>query len=130
MQSNYLCYFTCKAQKIFILTIFTWLLILDKIEGGSQESDHVWWHHRPLAEPPPIKYTSSCRKDQRLSTEGKIVSKYCNIKNSRGVHPPPPCTTGGVWLRVRPRVNKLFWYAICNNWSPSKILVQTISYNR
>ena len=41
--------------------------------------------------PPPIKYTSPCREDQRLSTEGKIVSKYCNISKSLegegSVHP-------------------------------------------
>ena len=41
-----------------------------------------------------IKYTSSCREDQRFSTEGKIVSKYCNISIS-----------GGINLCVRPRVN-------------------------
>ena len=49
----------------------------------------------PPAAPPPIKYTSSCKEDQRLSTEGKIVSKYCNISmtlgggGGGGVHPPP-----------------------------------------
>ena len=55
----------------------------------------------------PIKYTSSCREGQRLSTEGKIVSKYCNISKSQGgggggrrLMEPPPCTTVGVWLCV------------------------------
>ena len=58
------------------------------------------------AAPPPIKYTSSCREDQRLSTEVKIVSKYCNISKTLGrgsntpSPPPPPCTTGGVWICV------------------------------
>ena len=58
---------------------------------------------QPLAASPPIKYTSSCREDQRLSTAGKIVLKYCNVpKTSTFVHPPPPppCTTVGVWLYV------------------------------
>ena len=46
-----------------------------------------------------MKYPTSCREDQRLSTEGKIVSKYCNIsKNSRGEGGgpstlPPPRTS-------------------------------------
>ena len=63
---------------------------------------------RPPAAAPPIKYTSSCREDQRLSTEGKIISKYCNIsKTQRGFHQPPPPPLyqgGGMTLRVRPRI--------------------------
>ena len=68
--------------------VSTWFLILDKIQDG----DNVWWRHRPPAAPPPIKYTSSCREDQRLSTEGKIVSKYCNMSKTQGGVPstPPP----------------------------------------
>ena len=49
------------------------------------------------------KYTSFSCKDQRLSTEGKIVSKYCNISKTLGrgsIH-----SNGGIILRVRPRVN-------------------------
>ena len=72
MQSNYLCVILhVKRKKLLIHSVFTWFLILDKIQDG----DHVWWRHRPPAAPPPIKYTSFCREDQRLSTEGKIVSK-------------------------------------------------------
>ena len=38
---------------------------------------------------PPTNHTSSCWEDQRLSTKGKIVLKYCNIKNSgEGFHQP------------------------------------------
>ena len=36
------------------------------------------------AAPPLIKYTSSCREDQKLSTDDKIVSKYCNISKTLG----------------------------------------------
>ena len=39
----------------------------------------------------PINY---CREDQRLSTEGKIVSKYWRGGESIN----PPYTTLGVWL--------------------------------
>ena len=57
----------------------------------------------------PIKYTSSCREDRRLSTEDKIVSKYCNISKTRArgsINSPPPLLydVGGMSLRVRPRV--------------------------
>ena len=91
MQSNYLCVILQVKHKL-ILTVFTWFLILDKI----QDRNHVWWHHRPPAAPPPIKYTSSCRE---------ILQ---HIKNSGGVlitKPPPPprhspCTTVGVGLCV------------------------------
>ena len=105
MQGAYLCFFTCQAQKLPLIAILTWFLILDKI----QDSDHCWWRHRPPAAPPPIKYTSSCSEDQMLSTEGKIVSKYCNISKTRGrgsIDPPSNLYQGGCMnLRVRPRIN-------------------------
>ena len=83
MQSNYLCIILhVKRKKFTILTVFTWFLILDKIQDGH----HVWWRHRPPAAPPPIKYTSSWYEDQRLSTKGKIISKYYNISK-----PPDRC---------------------------------------
>ena len=53
------------------------------------------------------KYTSFPCKDQRLSTEGKIVSKYCNISKTLGregsinYHPPPhSCATVRVCICV------------------------------
>ena len=39
-----------------MLAVFTWFLILGKIKNGSQDGEHVWWRHRPLAASPPIKY--------------------------------------------------------------------------
>ena len=105
-----MCYFSCKAQKNYhVLWFSTWFLLLGKIQDGSQDGNHCWWHHRPPAGPPPLKYTSSCYEDQRLSTKGKIVSKYCNISKTpgRGSLPPlPPYHSGGVNLQVRPGVNK------------------------
>ena len=64
------------------------------------------WHHRP----PPIKYTSSCREDQRLSAEGKIVPKYCVVSKTQegSITPPPPPPTlyhgGDMTLRVHLKV--------------------------
>ena len=107
-----MCCFTILAQKTvnshcFYLISNCW----KKSNYGVQEGNHVWWRHRPPAAPPPMKYPSSCREDQRLSTEGKIVSKYCNIlKNSRGEGggpstPPslPLYHVGNTSLRVRPK---------------------------
>ena len=87
----FMCYFTCQAH----IAVLTWFLILGKIQDG----DHFWWRHRPSAAP-PIKFTSSFWKDPRLSTEGKIVSKYCNISKTRGrgSNILPPCITVGVWI--------------------------------
>ena len=104
MQSAYLCViFHVKHKKTPFLAVLTWFLILGKIQDG----DHCWWRHRPPAAPPPIKYTSSCREDQRLPTEGKIVSKYCNISKTpaRGSVHLSLYHGGGMNLRVRPRVN-------------------------
>ena len=62
----------------------------------------------PRAAPPPIKYTSSWREDQMLSTEGKksfrnsATYQKPKREGGGGSHqpPPPPCTTMGVWLCV------------------------------
>ena len=100
MQSVYLCVILhVKGKKLPFLVVLTWFLILDINQDGGQDGDHVWWRHRPPSAPPPIKYTSSCWEDQRLSTEGKIVSKYCNISKTLG-RGPPPSTTVGVWICV------------------------------
>ena len=60
--------------------------------------------------PPPTKYTSLCREDQRLYSEGKILLRHCNISKTtlqrRGgpsTHPPPPLYHSG-GLCVCPRV--------------------------
>ena len=110
-----------RTKKLPILAVFTWFLILGKIQDG----DHAWWRHRPPAGPPPIKYTSSCWEDQRLSAGGKIVSKYCNISKTLGW-----CSIdlllyrgGGMTLRVCPRLK--FWSGfssrvtsiLCGSWS-------------
>ena len=83
-----------RHRKLPFIAILTWFLILGKIQDG----DHCWWRHRPPAAPPPIKYTSSCWEDQRFSTEGKIVSKYCNISKTLGSGsiPPPPLLVPGL----------------------------------
>ena len=93
----YVLFYTLSAKNLIILTVFTWFLILDKIQDGGQDGDHVWKRYRPPAAPPPIKYTSCCREDQRLSTEGKIVSKYWNISKAEGgsFNPPSPLARWG-----------------------------------
>ena len=68
MESAYLCVsFHVKHKKIPLPAVLTWFLI---ILGKIQEGDHCWWRHRPPAAPPPMKYTSSSRGDQRLSSKG------------------------------------------------------------
>ena len=81
MLSAYLCVILyVKHKKLPFLAVLAWFPIVDKI----QDNNHCWWRHRPPAASPPIKYTSSCWEDQRLSTEGKIASKYCNISKTLG----------------------------------------------
>ena len=95
MQSNCLCVILhVKRKKLLIHTVFTRFLILDKIQDGGQDGDHVWWRHRPSAAPPSIKYISSCREDQRLSTEGKIAA-YQKPKGILSTPPPSPLYHGG-----------------------------------
>ena len=102
IQSAYLCViFHVKHKKLLFLVVLIWFLILGKIQDGGQDSEH--W---PPGAPPPIKYTSSCREDQMLSTKGKIVSKYCNLSKTpgRGFIHPPLSYGGDMNLRVRPWV--------------------------
>ena len=125
MQSAYLCViFSCKAQTITIsrrhqpfLAVLTWFIILGKIKDG----DHCWGRHIFPAAPPPIKYTTSCYKNQRLYTKGKIVLKYCDIKKLRkGVPSTPPLynTTVGVWVCVYVRRLTLYYpvFRTCTNF--------------
>ena len=118
MQSNYLCVvLLVKRKKLLIVTVFTWFLVLEKMQDGY----HVWWRQRPLAVPPRIKYTSSCRKGQRLSTEGKIEIRGGSINHT----PPPPAPLyhdEGMTLRVRPRVKPAYnlewreiWFELVDN---------------
>ena len=124
MQSAYACViFHVKHKKLPFLAVLTWFLILGKIQDGGQDGDHCWWRHRPPAVPPPIKYTSSCLEDQRFSTKGKIVLKYCDIKKLRGgVSSTPPllrsCTTVGVWVCVYVRELILYYpvFRTCTNF--------------
>ena len=127
MQRAYLCVtFHLKHKKLPFLTVLTWFLILSKIQDLGQDGDHCW-RHSPLAAPPPIKYTSPCYDGQRLSTESKIVSKYCNILKTLGrgsIQPPSPPPSlyhgggsGGMNLRVRLRVNKKLECLILNEQS-------------
>ena len=57
-----------------------------------------------------LHYTSFCGEDQRISTEGKIFSKYCNRSKTlrrEGGHQPPPAPLyhgGGMTLHVCPRI--------------------------
>ena len=101
MQSNYLCVvLLVKRKKLLIVTVFTCFLVLEKIQDGDQ----IWWRHRPPAVPPRVKYTSSYREGQKLSTEGKIEM------GGGELHQPQPLPSAllfhgeGMTLRVRRRV--------------------------
>ena len=116
----YVLFYMLSAKKLLILTVLTWSLILDKIQGGGGDGDHVWWRHRSPAAPPPIKYTWFCGENQRISTEGKIFSKYCNrsktLRGEGGHHPSPHPHLYHGWgmtLHVCPRVQ----YDSLHSWN-------------
>ena len=118
----YLLFYMLSAKKLLIHTVLTWFLTFDKIQDGN----HVWLRRRPPPAQPLIKYTSSCGGDQRLSTEGKTVSKYCNISKPKGFHqilplpPPLPIATVGVWICVYVRwligLHTKGWFPLTRFW--------------
>ena len=121
MQSNFLfVVLLVKRKKLLIVTVFTWFLVLEKMQDGY----HVWWHYGPLAEPPHIKYTSSCRE---LRSKAFHWSQYRNKGRIHQPQPPPPppgliVPRWGYDLRVRPRVKpaynsewKEIWYGLVDN---------------
>ena len=68
---TYLCVILhVEHKKLRILAAFTFYF--GQTQDGDQDGNYVWWRQRPPAALPPIEYTSSCREDQMLSTEGKI----------------------------------------------------------
>ena len=78
-------------------SVWTSFLILAKIQDGGLDGNYYWWRHRLSVALAAIKYTSCCWKDQRLSTGGKIVSKYCNLSKlpGRRLSAPSPLYQGG-----------------------------------
>ena len=103
------------TKKYPFIAVVTCFLTLGKIQDGDQDDVHFWWRHSPLATSLPIKYTSSCLKYHRFSTESKIVFKYYKISKilaTGSINPPPPPHTplyhgGGMNLRVRPRLKNI-----------------------
>ena len=68
MQNNYLrIILHGKRKKLLILTVFTWFLVLDKIQDG----DHVWWRHRSPAAPPPINISHLVEKIKGFPVKAK-----------------------------------------------------------
>ena len=112
-------HFSCKAKKLQFLAVLTWFLILGEIQDGSR------W--RPFLVTSPASSRATTRKIYlilRLSSQDKIVSKYCNISKTPGrgsIHPPPPMYYGGgMSLRVRPTINQTSFLAVKTvlSWHP------------
>ena len=109
MQSNYLCVvLLVKRKKLLIVTVFRWFLVLEKMQDGY----HVWWRYRPLAEPPRIKYTSSCRELRSKAFYWRQNRNKGRIHQPQPQPPPPrpivPRWGSGMTLRVRPRVKPAY----------------------
>ena len=109
MQSTYLWVILhVKRKKLLILTIFTCFLILDKIQDGGQDDDHVWWRQGPLAAPPPVKYIPHhVKKIKGFPLKAKLFWNSATYQKLKGgsISPSPHLYQGGgMTLRVRPRV--------------------------
>ena len=65
-----MCYFMCQGQNP------RWRPCLVTSQASSNATS--------------VKCISSCLEDQRLSTESKIISKYCNLSKTQGKVPSNP----------------------------------------
>ena len=134
MQSAYLCVIFHVKQKI-------------TISCGFNLISNSWWNPRwqprwrPFLVTSPTSSSATTRKIYlilRLSTQDKIVSRYCNISKTPGrgsIQSPPPLMYmyygGGMSLRVRPRVNQTSFLAVKTvlSWRPRRF-VSTKKYEK
>ena len=95
-------FYKLSAKKYFSIFFPWFLIILDKTQSGGQDDNLVLRCHRNPAVPTPTKYTSLCREDQRLSIEGKILVRHCNIAKTTFDQPTPPLYhSGGLCVCAR-----------------------------
>ena len=105
----FICYFSCKAQKVPFLAVFTWFPVLGKMmrKDGAKMANIIGGvtglQHRLEI------YLTSIRRSKVFDWRQNRFEILQHIKNSgKGFHPTPPPPTlyqgGGMNLRVRPRV--------------------------
>ena len=81
------------------IAVFTWFLILGKIQDRSQDCEHCWWRHRPPAALSPIKYISSSWENWKIkdcALKAKSVRNTATYQKLLGgvpSTPPPPTST-------------------------------------
>ena len=102
-----ICYFSCEAQTVPFLAVFTWFPILGKIQDGAKMANIIGGvtglqHGLEI-------YLASLRRSKVFDWRQNRFEILQHIKNSgKGFHPTPPLPTlyqgGGMNLRVRPRV--------------------------
>ena len=97
------CNFTCEAEKIIINRDFNLISI-------------SWWKSK-MATIGDVTGLQQHHLDQRLSTEGKIVSKYCKLSWSktlgRGSIHPSPLHHAEIWICVCVRgLNHVYYYSV------------------
>ena len=66
------------------------------------------YYHIKLPLPSDVQGGMVAKPSQRLSTESKTVSKYCNMSKTRGGPSTPLYHGGYMTLRVRPRGKLMF----------------------
>ena len=97
-----ICYFSCKAQTVPFLAVFTWFPILGKIQDGAKMANIIGGvtglqHGLEI-------YLASLRRSKVFDWRQNRFEILQHIKNSgKGFHPTPPplsCTRVGVWICV------------------------------
>ena len=100
----FICYFSCKAQKVPFLAVFTWFPVLGKMmrKDGAKMANIIGGvtglQHRLEI------YLTSIRRSKVFDWRQNRFEILQHIKNSgKGFHPtppPPPYTRVGVWICV------------------------------
>ena len=92
--------FTCQEQeKIHFLAFLAWFLVFGKIQDGGLDDNHVWWHYRPAARPPPMSIPHLVeRRSKAFHRKPNCFEIYCSILKTwwtRVPSTPPPLNQCG-----------------------------------
>ena len=105
-----MCYLQVKnKKKIHFLAFLAWFLLFGKIQDGGLDDNHVWWHYRPAATPPPMSIPHLVERRSKAFHRKpncfEILQHIKNLMDKGSINPSPleprwgydfSCTSEGI----------------------------------